>query len=253
VNSLSVAGIVFGCTFGGAVIGLLLRALLPEHHLSNESKDIVKLGTGLIATMAALVIGLLIASAKSDFDTQKSAFQQMATNIVLMDRALSHYGPEAKHPRALLSRYSSTLLDHIQSSESGLSHGIGDKEITANGAILYDSIRDLVPKTDSQRSIQSLANQIAADLARARLQLTQREESSIPVPFLVVLIGWLTILFMSFGLFSPTNATVILVLVVCALSVAGALFLIVDLDQPFEGLIHLSPEPLRNAVAQLGQ
>jgi hypothetical protein len=253
VNSLTIAAIVFACAFGGALLGLLLRALLPEHHLSNESKDIVKLGTGLIATMSALVIGLLIASAKSDFDAHKSAFQQMSTNLVLLDRGLAHYGPEAKEARALLHRTASSLLDHIWTPQGASATGLGDLEITASGGMLYDSIRNLSPGNDAQRSIQSQALQIAADLARARLQLIQREQSSIPRPFLVVLVFWLTILFMSFGLFSPVNSTVILVLLVCALSVAGALFLIVDMDQPFEGLIQISSGPLRDAISQLGQ
>ena len=113
MNSLAIASIVLASTFGGAVVGLVLRALLPDHHLSNESRDIVKLGTGLIATMAALVIGLLIASAKSGFDSQKSAFQQMSTNIVLLDRALSHYGTEAKDSRELLRRTTASLLERV--------------------------------------------------------------------------------------------------------------------------------------------
>jgi hypothetical protein len=253
VNSLVIAGIVFACTFGGAMVGLLLRALLPEHHLSNESKEIVKLGTGLIATMSALVIGLLVASAKSDFDAQRSAFQQMAANIALLDRGLALYGPEAKDARALLRRNASTLLDRIWTPQGTSATGIGDPEILETGALFYDSLRNLSPHNESQRSIQTQALQIAADLARTRFQLIQREQTSIPVPFLVVLVTWLTILFMSFGLFSPSNATVILVLFVCALSVAGALLLIVDLDQPFEGLIQISPDPLRNAVSRLGQ
>ena len=73
------------------------------------------------------------------------------------------------------------------------------------------------------------------------------------MPFLVVLVFWLTILFISFGLFAPPNATVIATLFVCALSVSGAIFLILELDQPFEGLIRISSAPLRNALAHLGQ
>jgi len=253
VNSLVIAGIVFACTFGGALLGLLLRVLLPEHHLSNESKDIVKLGTGLIATMSALVIGLLIASAKSDFDARRNAFQQLSTNIILLDRSLAHYGPEAKETRALLHRAASTLFDHIWTPQGASAAGIGDTEITEMGGTLYESVRNLKPSTDSQRSIQSQALSVTAELARLRWQLAQREQSSLPVPFLVVLMLWLTVLFMSFGLFSPVNSTVILVLFVCAFSVAGALFLIVDMDQPFEGLIQISSGPLRDAISQLGK
>lgn len=253
MNSLVIAGIVFAATFGGALVGLFLRSVLPGHHLSNDAKDIVKLGTGLIATMAALVVGLLIAFAKADFDAQKNAFQQMSTNFVLLDRGLAHYGPEAKEARELLRRTVASMLAHLLPADGSLSSGMGDLEITANAGTLYDAIRDLTPHNDAQRSVQSQALQVSADLARARLQLSQRGQSSIPIPFLVVLVFWLAVLFTSFGLFAPPNATVIVVLFVCALSVAGALFLIVDLDQPFEGLIQISGEPLRNALSQLGQ
>jgi hypothetical protein len=253
VNSLLIAGIVFACTFGGALAGLWLRGLLPEHHLSTESRDAVKLGTGVVGTMAALVIGLLIGAAKADFDAQKNAFQQMSTNLVLLDRALAHYGPEAKEARAHLHHLSSSLLDHITGPPNASSPGIGDEEITANGGVFYDSLRDLKARDDSQRSIQSQILQIAADLARARVPLTQRQQSSIPAAFLVVLAFWLTIIFLSFGLLTQKNATVLAVFFVCALSVSGAIFLIVDLDQPFEGLIQVSADPLRSAVSQLGQ
>jgi hypothetical protein len=252
VNSIVIGGIVFACTFCGAVLGIWFRTLLPDHHLTNESKEVIKLGTGLIATMAALVVGLLIASAKSDFDAQKSAFQQMSTNIVLLDRALAHYGPETKDSRTLLRQSATTLLDRYWPSPDSSKHVDDDKLRTSAGA-MYDSIRDLTPRNDAQRSIQSLALQTSADLARTRLQISQRELGSIPLPFLVVLAFWLTILFISFGLFAPTNLTVTGALFVCALSVAGALFLIVDLDQPYEGFIQVSPEPLRSSISQLGQ
>lgn len=231
--------------------GLLVRALLPKHHLSDETRDIVKLGSGVIGTMAALVIGLLIGAAKSDFDTQKNAFQQISTNIVLLDRALAHYGSEAKPARKQLRSFATSLLDHV-STPQGVASGIADEEITANGGALFDSLRDLPSDTEAKRSIQTQTLQIAADLARARLPLTL-QQSGLPVPFLVVLAFWLTILFLCFGLLAPANATVLGVLFVCALSVAGALFLIVDLDQPFDGLIRISPDSLRSAVAQLGQ
>lgn len=253
MSSIVIAGIVFAAAFGGALVGLLLRAILPGHHLSNDSKDTVKLGTGLIATMSALVIGLLIASAKADFDAQKSAFQQMSTNFVLLDRGLSHYGPEAKETRALLRRTVSSMLDRAWSATGSTSTGLSDPEIAANMGAIYDAIRNLKPQNDTERIVHSQALQISTELGRTRLQLSQRQQSSIPIPFLVVLDFWLAVLFASFGLFSPPNATVLVVLFVCALSVAGALFLIVDLDQPFEGLIQLSDEPLRHTLSQLGQ
>ena len=253
MSSLVIAGVTFACTFGGALVGMFLRAVLPDRHLSSDSKDIIKMGTGLIATMAALVLGLLIASAKSTLDGQRNGFQQLATNVVLLDRTLAHYGPEAKAAREVLHRTVASAIDRLWPAAGSPSSGLAAPEITVSGTALYEAIRDLSPHTDAQRAAQSQALQITADLGKTRLLLSQRDDGSIPAPFLAVLVFWLTVLFISFGLFSPRNATVIVVLLVCALSVASALLLIVDMAQPFEGLFQISSAPLRSALSQLGQ
>jgi hypothetical protein len=250
---MTIGGIVFACTFGGALVGMILRAMLPEHHLSGESKDVVKLGTGLIATLAALVLGLLIASAKSSFDAQRSGFQQLSANIVMLDRTLARYGPETKETRNGLRQLIASAIERVWPKEASKTSGLGSSALTVRGSTVFDQVRDLSPKTESQRWLQSQALQICSDLAKTRWLLTEQEESSIPIPFLVVVVFWLTVLFTSWGLFSPMNPTVIATLLVCAMSVAGAMFLIVDLDQPFDGLIQISSTPLRNALSQLGQ
>jgi hypothetical protein len=250
---MEVGAIVFACTFGGALVGMTLRALLPERHLTAETKEVVKLGTGLIATLSALVLGLLIASAKSSFDAQRTGFQQLSANLILLDRMLARYGPETKEARAALHSLVESSLERLWPADASQSVGLGAHAITASGATVYERVRDLSPKTDAQRSLQSQCLQICTDLARTRLLLTQEDESAIPRPFLIVVVFWLTVLFTSFGLFSPWNPTVIVTLLVCALSVAGAMFLIVDLDQAFDGLIQISSTPLRNALGQLGQ
>lgn len=232
---------------------MFLRAVLPEPHLTGDSKDVMKLGTGLIATMSALVLGLLIASAKSSFDSQRAAFQQLATNVILLDRALAHYGPESKQARALLRQSADTLLQRLWPEDGAAPSKMDALDVTTRGSELYSAIRDLTPQKEYQRAAQTQALQLGAELGRTYWMWRQADETAIPRPFLVVLIFWLSVLFISFGLFSAHNTTVIVVLLVCALSVAGALFLIVDLDNPFDGLIQVSSTPLRNAVAQIGQ
>lgn len=250
---MTIAGIVFACAFGGALAGLILRATVPAHHLSNESKDVVKLGAGLIATLSALVLGLLIASAKSSFDAQRTGFQQLSANIVLLDRTLARYGPETKNAREALRQLVASAIERLWSENPSKSSGLGASVITVGGSAVFDRVRDLSPKTEAQRWQQSQALQICTELAKTRWLLTEQDESAIPTPFLVVVVFWLTVLFTSWGLFSPLNPIVIVTLLVCALSVAGAMFLIVDLDQPFDGLIQISSTPLRNALSQLGQ
>jgi hypothetical protein len=251
--SLTIAVIVFVCAFGGAMLGLILRTLLPEGHLSHESKEVVKVATGLVATMAALVLGLLVASAKAAFDAQKTGFQEMATNLVLLDRTLKHYGPDADGARQVLRETTTAAVDHLWPANGAKTEGLGDKKVTARGESLYNAVRALEPKDDVHRAMQSEALSIGAQLARTRWQLSQQDDVSNSKPFMIVLIFWLSMIFLSFGLFSPANPTTVTALLVCALSVAGAILLIVDLDQPFDGLIHVSDKPLRYAIEQFGQ
>ncbi len=205
---------------------------------------------GLIATMSALVLGLLVASAKSSFDTQRSELAQTSANFILLDRILAHYGPETKEARELLRRAAVGAIDRLW-PENGPRPGQGQPTFAAEA--LYEKIQDLAPKNEKQRSLQAQALKTSIDLGQTRWLLFSQKGSAIPLPFLVVLIFWLTMLFTSFSLFAPPNVTVIVTLFVCALSVSGAIFLILELDRPFEGLIQISSDPLRNALEQLGR
>jgi hypothetical protein len=203
--------------------------------------------------MAALVLGLLVASAKSAFDSQKTGFQEMATNLVLLDRTLKHYGPQADGARQVLRETTTAAVDHLWPADGAKSTGFGDKKVSARGEALYNAVRELKPEDDAHRAMQSEALAIGANLARTRWQLSQQDDNGNSKPFMVVLVFWLSVIFLSFGLFSPANPTTVTALLVCALSVAGAILLIVDLDQPFDGLIRVSDKPLRYAIEQFGQ
>jgi hypothetical protein len=253
MNSVAIALIAFACAFGGGLLGMTLRAVVPQSHLDEDSKEIIKLGTGLIGTMAALVLGLLVASATASFDSEQTGFQQLATNLILLDRALEHYGPEAKHPRELLKRSVVSIRDRLSPAVNLQLSRFKARATTAAGGVLFDAIRDLSPQSNSQKLIQSQALQICVELGRTRSYLSQGEDSSVPAPFLVVLIFWLAVLFLGLGLLAPRNATVVVVLFVCAASVAAAVLLILDLDQPFEGLIRVSSDPLQDVLSQIGQ
>jgi hypothetical protein len=252
--SLAVSGIIFACVFGGTLLGMVLRAILPEQHLSSESKDVVKLGMGLIGTMTALVLGLLIASAKGSFDTQRNGLAQLAANIILLDRALAHYGPESKDAREMLRASVADMLQHTWPQENPESRPTETK-VRTEGRYegLFEKIQGLAPKNDSQRALQAQAVKTGADIAQMRWLLFTQKGSSIPVPFLVVMVSWLTLLFASFSLFASPNATVIITLLICALAVSSALFLIFELDRPFDGVIQVSSEPIRNVLSRLGQ
>jgi hypothetical protein len=231
---------------------MLLRNFLPERHLDPDSRNVVNLGMALIGTMTALVLGLLIASAKSSYDTQKSEVTQMAANIVQLDRILARYGAEANGARAVLRR-AVLSLDQSWLEDAARSERLDSAQVRAEAASFYENIQELTPRNDFEHSLQSQALQIGFQIGQTRSLLVEQAGSSIPMPFLVVLVFWLTIIFASFGLFAPRNATVIATLFVCALSVSGAIFLILELDSPFSGLLQISDAPLRNAIAQIGK
>jgi Protein of unknown function (DUF4239) len=252
VNSMAIASIVFACLFAGAVLGIIIHAALPEHHLSGDTKDAVKVAIALVATMGALVLSLLISTAKSAYDTRSSDFVQISGKVVMLDRLLAHYGPEAKDVRSLLRRSVAAGIERLWPTTGARPAGFDPKAASPVEA-LYDKIEELSPQNESQRLLQVQALNMAMELGYTRLLLYEQARSSVPLPFLVVLVFWLTIIFASFGLFAPVNATVTTVFLVCALSVSGAIFLILELDQSFEGLIQVSSAPLRQALARLGQ
>ena len=242
---------MFALVFGSALLAVFVRSALPEHHLSADSKDVVRLGIALIATMSALVLSLLIASAKSAFDTRSNQLVQVSADIIQLYRALARYGPETKEARSLLERSVAATLERFWPAEGARPIAIDPKASPVEA--LYDKIEELSPQNEAQRALRSQAETTALDMGRTRLLLFEHLDRSIPVPFLVVLVFWLCIIFASFGLFAPRNATVIAVLCVCALSVSGAIFLILELDRSFEGLLKVSGAPLRAALAQLGR
>ena len=211
----------------------------------------VKLGIALIATMSALVLSLLIASAKSAFDTRSNQLVQASADIILLDDVLARYGPETKDARSLLQRSVAATVERFWPAQGGGAITIDARASPVEA--LYDKIQALSPQSDAQRALRSQAETMALDVGRTRLLLFEHLGTSIPVPFLVILVFWLCIIFASFGLFAPRNATVIAVLCVCALSVSGAIFLILELDRSFEGMLQVSGAPLRAALAQLGR
>ncbi len=252
MSAIALSCIALACISGGALLGMFLRSTLAEHHLSGDAKDVVRLGTGLIGTIAALVLGLLIGSAKNSYDTQSTQIKQMTANIVLLDRFLEEYGPETGAVRNLLRRGVVILADRMWRENNSDLAKAAPFEASAASEAFYLKLQELSPQNDFQRSLQARAIQLSTDIAQTRLLLFAQMGNSIPMPFLVVLIFWLTIIFASFSLFAQPNAIVIGSLFIFALSAAGAIYLVLELGQPFAGLMQISSAPLRNALAPLG-
>jgi len=249
MSGFLLSGIIFLLILSGIFLGTLLRRSLPKHHLSEDAQNTVRLGVGLIATIAALVLGLLIAAAKGSFDTQNTQVTQITADLILLDNILAQYGPEARPIREQMRSSVGSFADRLWREKQDAARG----PFEANAATerVYLEIQGLSPQNDLQRSLQSRAVQLSNDIAQTRLLLFVESDTLIPVPFLAILVFWLVIIFASFSLFSPLNATVFTCLSLFALSAACAIFLILQLSQPFTGLLMISSAPLRNALGPL--
>lgn len=245
MNSVTLSLLALGCIFAGIVLG----GLLPGDKLSSEAKEVIRLSTGLIGTIAALVLGLLIASAKSSYDTQASQVRQITANIVLLDLVLSQYGPEAAGARKALRTNSEVMVKQIWSPGARASDQ--PFQVNAEGLDLYDKTQALKPASEAQRSLQARAIQLITDTAQARLLIFTQAKEPIPLPFLAILILWLTIIFGSFSLFARPSPFVIGTLSVFALSATGAIYLILELGQPFSGLLMIPGDQIIHALGPI--
>jgi len=242
-----------GSIFSGALLGMKLQTRLPKHHLSEKSQDVVKLSAGMIATLTALVLGLLVSSAKSSFDVMSSGIVQVSAKVILLDHTLAQYGPEAKATRDQLKRAVAASIENIWPMERT---GVSDLSPSerANGLeIVQARLRELAPQNNAQSLLFAQAQQLAIDLAQTRWLLIEEAQNQLPFPLLVLLVFWLVLLFVSFGLFAPCNATVLTVLFIGACSVSSAVFLVLELNRPLDGFIKTSNVPMLNALQHLDQ
>ncbi|MBN9469265.1 MAG: DUF4239 domain-containing protein [Bosea sp.] len=242
-----VGAVAFIFVFGAAAGGMLLRARLPDHHLSPDSRELIKLATAIIGTLSAIALGLLIASAKRSFDEAGTELRTSAAHVVLLDRTMAQYGPETKPLRVALRQSLETRLNELKDEREGLLHEGLDVEPIQIG------LRHLVPANDGQRWLQARALQLSGQISEMRWQRPETETGGFPGIFIIILVFWLALLFASFGLLSPGNATVVATLLGSALSVTAALVLIIDMDHPYLGFIRVSDLPLQLALARLGQ
>ena len=252
MSALAEAFIVLVSVFGSGLLGLHLRSVLPQGHLQEDSLGMVRLCTGVIATLAALVLGLLIASAKSNYDRVNDEVTQAAAAVVLLDRTLAEFGPQTKEARSSLRTAVDATLNTVFSAHGRGVADLDDPQRSAVGERLQAEIRTLTSENDAQRTLQARALELNNEVAKIRLLTITQAEGSIPAGFLIVLVLWLAIMFAGFGLVTANNPTVIVTLFLCALSLAGAVFMIEELNRPLEGFMKISSAPIRFAQTHIG-
>ena len=253
MNSIIIGLISAASIFAGALVGMWLQRRLPGHHLSKEMQDLVKLNASTVATLTALVLGLLVSSAKSSFDAINTGIVQGSAKFILLDRTLARYGPETKATREQLKNAIAAAIKKIWPNEKTRVTALTAFERGNGMELVQDKLDELTPKTDLQRQILAQAQQMVSDLSQTKWLLVEEAQTQLPLPLLVILIFWLVLLFISFGLFAPRNSMALVVLLVGACALSAAIVLVLELNQPLDGFIKVSSAPLRNALQHIGQ
>jgi len=251
VAEFGVSFVVYLCVMGGAFVGIYLHHVLPPEHVKDDTRQIVNLATGLLATLAALVLGLMVASAKSSFDARSEEVRETGARIIMLDRSLRQYGPQAQDAREVLRQLTEGRIQHVWIDPKGVRQEGALGSQAAHIETVRSRLFALAPANDMQKWLHARSLTLLSELEEARWLLIEQSRGSIPTPFLVVLVFWVAVIFASLGLFAPRNGTVYTIIFVSALSVAAAIFLILEMDQPFEGLLQISSEPLRNALDEI--
>jgi len=250
MQNVLVGLIAFALIFGGALAGLLAARLLPEDHLSPETRNAVSVSMAVVGTLAALVIGLLISTASRSFADRSDALAELSSSLIRADRALLRYGPDGKDARAKLRAYASAKAAELFPQPGD--PPVSDADTLGFLEAAQDDVVALGAGTPQQDFLRTRALALIEHAFDARWKLFQ-EESGIPTPFLVLLIFWLVLVFASFGLFAPRNATVIAVMMLSALAISGGIVMILEFGSPFYGIIQVSPDPLRKALTEMGR
>jgi hypothetical protein len=251
VHTAVISLIALALIVAGALVGAFARTFLTEQHLNSDTKDVIKMSVGLIATMSALVLGLLIATGKTSFDARVTQVRQIAANALLLDQTLVQYGKEAANARVVLRQTFGLMVDRIWNENNSGSRGPSPFQMTGAADSFIQSLVNLPAATDFQRALKTEVVAIANDVAKDRLSLFVQGRDTISMPFLIILVFWLTVIFGIFGLLTRPNLLVAVIVLLCAVSVSGSIFLILDLNRPFDGMMRIPSAQVRSALPPL--
>jgi hypothetical protein len=250
MNSTLVSSMIFASVFAAALVGMAVRRAVPEDHVGSDAKEIVRLATGLIATMAALVLGMLVSSAKSSYDARKNEVADMSSEILFIDRLLGQYGPETGEIRAEFRQTVEVGVERIWPIQASQQFDLRPGD---HGKILVDKLELMTPKNNTQAATKAQIMTLVIGLRQTQwLMFLKTEQNAVPLPLLLVLVSWLAAIFVSFGLFAPPNTTVVVALALGAMAVSSAIFLILEMYTPFTGVLKISPAPILDALSQMG-
>jgi hypothetical protein len=232
----------------GALIGLGLARRLPETHLSDNGRIAVSVAMAVVGTLTALVIGLMISTASSAFSARVNAVETLAMDIVKLDRVLRRYGPDTDGTRNLVGRYAAMKADELTRRGE---EATPSADTLALLETIDDQVTQLQAADDRGRRLKEQAIGLLEAISAARWLLAEQADITVPPPFLILVILWLTLLFASFGLFAPRNATVVAFHILGAAAISGGILMILELGTPTQGLVRVPIAPLEAAAEQL--
>lgn len=251
LSTIAIACLVLGALVAGTAIGLFVRHRVSDDMLDQRAADVIKMAAAFIATLSALVLSLLITTAKTSFDEKIGQVKQLTASAILLDQMLAQYGPDATDVRRLGRQNFNVMVDRIWREHLSRQDKPSPFEVSQNAETFLQEVYSLAPRNELQRALKERIVEAVRDLAKTRLALFVQSGSTISAPFLFILVFWLTMLFAVFGLLNRINLLVGATLFFCALSVSASIFLIVDFDRAFEGTIRIPSAPLRNALPPL--
>lgn len=249
LSAVHICLLAFGLILSSIAVGLALRAKLPETHLTGDSKEVIRLATALIGTMAAVVLALLFAATRTSYEATNASVGRMKTSVIELDHMLKEYGPEGQAVRSALRKDVIAIVQSIWRDGADVqqvSSGVPAEQVR-----VLTELRQMTPATPLQAALQARALALSGDLEQIRLTLIAQPADSISRPFVTVLVLWLCFIFATFSMSSKANTTLVVVLVVCAFAASSAIYLILELGQPFDGLMQIPNAALRNALGPM--
>lgn len=249
MGTITITFIAWACMFSGVQLGNVIRKYSPEQHRSGDSRDAIRSGSAFIGTLAALVLGLMVSSASKNFDVLNSGLTENAASYIDLDRVLAQYGNEANAARDLLKIGVDSEIQRIWPKD-----GVDIMPISFSPEMeaVAGALRVLNPADDSQKILKARAIQLLGGALQQRWQVVAQAHTYVPTAFVVIVVFWFTVLFAVFTLLSPSNKMVNLFMLFCTIAVAGGILLVLDMSQPFSGLIIVNRGPMEAALGLLG-
>jgi hypothetical protein len=239
-------------TFGFVLLGLYLKRLVPERHMSAGSRDMIGAVIGMLSLLLALVLGTLVGSGYGFFASQKGGIESLCARSLELDLTFRQYGPETQPLRQALRDSMEEALDAIRGDSAAYQRHFELSGYMSKFEKWNQTLSSLSPRSPAQTALVSSISASSAAFQQTRLLMSLQLASPIPWPLIIIVVSWAMLLFFGFGVTSGLNPTSLAALAFGSFAVASAIFLILELNRPLSGLFRVPAAPIERAIAALG-